>query len=110
MSAATVQKQGLPVTTNVPAGTTLVEYQVIQTSPTATAAAASVQARTAAARGRVLAKLYRFPKRAGLFKVRLKSKALQRKLKPGRYALVVRMGKSKTKLGRPRTLRFQLRR
>jgi hypothetical protein len=56
--------------------------------------------------GTALATGSRTPARAGAYRLTLRSPALLRKLRPGRYVLQIAVGPSRSRLGTPSTVAF----
>jgi hypothetical protein len=99
LTESAVKADGLPVETNVPTGVGVVSYEIAEQG-----AAASM----AKVGGKRIAKVFGFPKKPGIFRKSLKSTAVRRSLKRGSYRLVVRMGRTKSELGRAKTIRFRV--
>jgi hypothetical protein len=95
IQVAALRAQGLPVTVRPQAGATTVRIRVFRIGGTQGRAAA-VSAK--AAKRQLVATVYRATTKAKTYRFRLKERKL-RGLKPGRYVIEVRAGKSRTSLG-----------
>jgi hypothetical protein len=93
--AAALRAGGLPVTVRPQAGATTVQIRVFRVGATQGRAAA-VSAK--AAKRQLVATVYRATPKAKTYRFRLKERKL-RTLKPGRYVVEIRAGKSRTSLG-----------
>jgi hypothetical protein len=94
ISITRLRAQGLRGTMQVQDGTNVVRFAVYK-------------ARNGQKTGRALYTATRTPTRAGLFRISLRSSKLS-KLKPGRYVLEVRAGRSVASLGAARTTTFRV--
>ncbi|MEA2317334.1 MAG: hypothetical protein QOD44_1523 [Solirubrobacteraceae bacterium] len=94
ITRARVRRRGLEVAMTLPAGTQVVRFAVYR-------------ARESGRRvGRALAIGYRVPAAAGRYRLRLRSRALVRRLTPGRYVVLLTPGTGRRALGRTSTVRF----
>ena len=100
IQATALRAQGLPVTVRPPAGATTVRIRVFRVGGVQGRAAA-VTGKTAARR-KLVATVFRSTPNAKTYRFRLKERKL-RGLKPGRYVVEIRAGKSRTNLGVPVT-------
>jgi hypothetical protein len=103
---ATIRAQGVPVTVRTAAGQTTVRIQVFQVTGGQTVRAAAKRA--AKSKRKLVATVYKSTKKAQTYRFRLKDGNLRR-LKPGRYVVEVRAGKSRTRLGKAKTRTFVVR-
>ncbi|MEA2248990.1 MAG: hypothetical protein QOH46_3519, partial [Solirubrobacteraceae bacterium] len=94
ISRARLRSTGLSVGMTLPAGTRVVRFAVYS-------------ARNGRRVGKALAIGYRrLPSAAGRYRLHLRNRALLRKLRPGRYVLLVTPGVSRRALGRTSTVKF----
>ena len=100
IQATALRAQGLPITVRPPAGATTVRIRVFRVGGVQGRAAA-VTGKTAARR-KLVATVFRATPNAKTYRFRLKERKL-RGLKPGRYVVEIRAGKSRTNLGVPVT-------
>jgi hypothetical protein len=94
ITRARLRRRGLEVAMTLPAGTQVVRFAVYR--------ARKNGRRT----GRALAIGYRVPAAAGRYRLRLRSRALLRRLTPGRYVVLLTPGTGRRTLGRTSTVRF----
>jgi hypothetical protein len=94
ISVSRLRAHGLHASMSVQDGTAVVRIAIYR-------------ARNGARTGRALFATTRTPRSAGLFKATLRSRALS-KLKPGRYVMEVRAGRSAASLGAARTVAFRV--
>ncbi|MEA2249338.1 MAG: hypothetical protein QOH46_3867 [Solirubrobacteraceae bacterium] len=93
ISATRLRIQGLRVSMRVPAGARVLRFAIYR-------------ARSGRPAGQALAVGYRLVSRTGTVRLVLRDRALVRRLKPGRYALRVQPGSSRSDLGTPTTAVF----
>jgi hypothetical protein len=93
VSVARLRAQGLRVAMRLPAGTETIRFAVYR-------------ARSGKPTGTALVTGSRRPARAGSYRLTLRSRALLRKLKPGRYVVQIRAGRSAGDVGRTSTVAF----
>jgi hypothetical protein len=94
ITRARVRRRGLEVAMTLPAGTQVVRFAVYR-------------ARKSGRRvGRALAIGYRVPASAGRYRLRLRNRALLRRLTPGRYVVLLTPGTGRRALGRTSTVRL----
>ncbi len=103
IQAATLRAQGVPVTVRTTAGQTTVRIQVFQVTGGQT-----VRAAAAKAKRKLVATVFKTTKQAKTYRFQLKDGKLRR-LKPGRYVVEVRAGKSRTRLGKAKSRTFTVR-
>jgi hypothetical protein len=96
IQAAALRARGLPVTVRPQAGATTVRIRVFRVGGVRGRAAAVPG--QAAAKRTLVATVYRATPKAKTYRFRLKARKL-RSLKPGRYVVEIRAGKSRTSLG-----------
>jgi hypothetical protein len=105
LSVVQIRRQGVPVTVQTRAGQTTVRIQVFATGgPVARAASA----RTAKAKRKLVATVFKRTPKAKTYRFRLTDGKL-RHLKPGRYVVEVRAGSSRTRLGKAKVRAFVVR-
>jgi hypothetical protein len=96
IQAAALRAQGLPVTVRPQAGATTVRIRVFRVGG-GPGRAPAVRA-AAAAKRTLVATVYRATPKAKTYRFKLRERKL-RGLKPGRYVVEIRAGKSRTSLG-----------
>jgi hypothetical protein len=89
-----LRRQGLQAAFRLPPGTRVIRFAVFR-------------ARNGRAVGKALARGFRRA-RPGPFRLRLRNRALVRKLRPGSYIVRIRAGRSRTTLGRASQRRFRV--